>query len=63
MPAPTIFPSFLVKPNNSLEYLPAQNFDNTARIVIIIMNQISLIKLANVIDSPIFTKKTGIKIE
>ena len=54
---------FLVKPNNSLEYLPAQNFDNTARIVITIMNQMSLIKLANVMDSPIFTKKTGIKME
>ena len=27
------------------------------------MNQISLIKLANVIERPIFTKNTGIKIE
>ena len=63
MPAPTMFPSFLVKPNNSLEYLPAQNLDTTAKIVITMINQISLIKLANVIERPIFTKNTGIKIE
>lgn len=58
-----MFPSFLVKPNNSLEYLPAQNLDTTAKIVITMINQISLIKLANVIERPIFTKNTGIKIE
>ena len=57
IPAPTILPSFLVKPNTSLEYFPAQNLDKTAKTVITMMNQISLMKLAKVIESPMSAKK------